>query len=229
MGVFLISLVVSVVPSIFLYKWLVNSKDDKEFKLLCKESVKKGIYAVFPVVLTSLTLYIIGKISNISSISVILYEAYYTFIVLALAEESVKYLQFKSVLKTATYKYDDYDVVIFMTIVGLGFGIIENVTYSIGTGIITMLISGITLAHAGYGFIVGYFYGKSLKTGKMRYRIIGFLISFILHGLYDFGLSEEVINLNDNLAFISIGLAFLSLITLILLIKYVKKRKKFKI
>ena len=226
MGVFLVSIVVSIIPSVILYKWLLKSKSDGKFKSLCKTSLKKGILSVFPIILISLIFYIIGKILHISNISPVLYEAYYTFIALALSEELVKYFTFKSILKKTNYKYDYFDVVIFMSIVGLGFGIIENMIYSINSGIVPMLIKGIDLGHVGYGFIVGYFYSKSLKKGNKNYRLVGFLISWVLHGLFDFGLSEEFIALNDNLMFISLGLALVSVITIILFIRYVKKEKK---
>ena len=104
-------------------------------------------------------------------------------------------------------------------------GMFKDISFSISSGIIPMLIKGIDFAHAGYGFIVGYFYNKSLKTGKISYRLIGFLISWILHGLFDFGLSEEFVALNDNLVFISLGLTLVSIITIIMLIRYVKKEK----
>lgn len=225
MGIFIISLVVSVIPSIILYKWLVKSKSDDEYKSLCKTSLKKGMLAIFPIIILSFALYIIGRILKNAGINLILYEAYYAFIALALAEELVKYLSFKSVLKNTKYKYNYFDVAIFMSIVGLGFGIIENITYSINSGVIPMLIKGTDLAHAGYGFIVGYFYGKSLKKNNKKYRLAGFLISWLLHGLFDFGLSNEFIKLNDNLVFISISLTLISFITLILFIRYVRKEK----
>ena len=226
MGVILVSIIVSVIPAIFLYKWLVKSKDNEKFKTLCKTFLKKGMSSVLIVILVSLVFSIIGRIINISNISPLLYEAYHEFIVLALSEELVKYLTFTSILKKTNYKYDYFDVVIFMSIVGLGFGIIENITLAINSGIIPALIKGIVLAHVGYGFIVGYFYSKSLKTGNKKYVILGFIISWLLHGLYDFGLSEELIALNDNLMFISLGLILVSIITIIMLIRYVKKEKR---
>lgn len=223
---FLISLVVSVIPPIILYKWLLKSKSDENFQYTCKKALKKGFVATFPVILVSLVLYIIGKILGLEKIHPLIYEEYYTFIALALSEELVKYFCFKEVLKDAKYKYSNYDVVIFMSIVGLGFGISENIVYSFDSGIIPMLIKGITLGHTGYGFIVGYFYGKSLETKDKKYRLLGFLVVWLLHGLFDFGLSEELISLNDNLMIISLGLTLVSIITIIKLIKYVRKNRK---
>ena len=222
MLVFLISVIVSTVPSLLLYRWIVNYKDNDNYKDLCKRALKLGLFAVIPICLASFILFIIGKISHLEKINIILYRAYYTIIVLAFAEELVKYLCFKRVLKDTKYKYNYFDIVIAMSMVGLGFGIIENITFSINLGIISMIIKGIDLAHLGYGFIVGYFYAKAVKTKNNFYKYLGFTISWLLHGLYDFGLSDELLKINDNFAFLSVSLTFFSLITLGLFIRYVR-------
>ena len=128
-------------------------------------------------------------------------------------------------IKNNKYKYNWYNITIFMTIVGLGFGCIENVAYSFGSGIIVMLLKGISIGHAGYGFIMGWFYGKMLKTKKKIYGILSFIIPWLLHGLYDFGLSKELIKVNDNFAFISILLELVCIIFVFLIIRFVRKRK----
>ncbi|MGX8714522.1 MAG: hypothetical protein ACSW8A_02095 [Lachnospiraceae bacterium] len=55
------------------------------------------------------------------------------------------------------------------------------------------------LPHAGYGFLTGYFYGRGSKTGQPAMRRMGFLLVWMIHGLYDFSLSQEFIAINDNL------------------------------
>lgn len=100
------------------------------------------------------------------------------------------------------------------------------VVYAIGASIPVVLVRGICLPHAGIGFVVGYFYGKGEKEGKTYYRWIGFLISWLIHGLYDFSLSEELIAYNDNLVFIPLLLAVLDIVLVILLIVFIKKTKK---
>ena len=226
MLVFLISVIVSTVPSILLYRWIKNYKDNDNYKDLCKRALKLGLFAVIPICFASLIFFIIGKVSHLEKINIILYQAYYTIIVLAFAEELVKYLCFKKVLKDTKYKYNYFDIVIAMSMVGLGFGIIENITFSINSGIISMIIKGIDLAHLGYGFIVGYFYAKAVKTKKNFYKYLGFIISWLLHGLYDFGLSDELLKINDNFAFLSVSLTLFSLITLGLFIRYVRCERK---
>ncbi len=220
--VLIVSLLVSLVPSIVLYKWLRKKSENKE---ICKKTFVKGVLSVFPIILTSLILYIIGRLSGFEKVNVIAYRAYYTFIVLAFAEELIKFLTFKNILKNNEYKYSWFDLIILMILVGLGFGCIENVTLALDSGIIVMVIRGISIGHAGYGFIMGWLYGKMLKTGKKIYGVLSFLIPWLLHGLYDFGLSEELIKINDNFALISVSLEIVCIITAFLIIRFVRKNQ----
>ena len=224
--VFIISILVSVIPSVLVYRWIKN-KGDKGYQELCRFSIKKGMISILPVTLVSAGFAIIGIIGKllIPNINPILYKAYYNIIALAFSEELVKFLYFKKVLKETSYKYSWFDVVVVMTLVGLGFGCIENIVFSINSGIIPMLIKGISISHAGYGFIMGWFYGKKLKTNKNIYGVLGFVIPWLIHGLFDFGLSPELIKLNDNFAFISIILELVSIVIVFLIIRFVRKKK----
>lgn len=224
--VFIISILVSVIPSVLVYRWIKN-KGDKGYQELCRFSIRKGMVSILPVTLVSAGFAIVGVIGKllIPNINPILYKAYYNIIALAFSEELVKFLYFKKVLKETSYKYSWFDVVIVMTLVGLGFGCIENIVFSINSGIIPMLIKGISISHAGYGFIMGWFYGKKLKTNKNIYGVLGFVIPWLIHGLFDFGLSPELIKLNDNFAFISIILELVSIVIVFLIIGFVRKKK----
>ena len=223
--VFIVAIFVSLVPSIILYKWIQKKEKDDNCKKIYKNAFVSGILAIFKIILVSAILYIIGKLSGIERISPLLYQFYYTFFTLAFAEELAKFLAFKKVLKKNQYEYSWFSLTIIMIMVGLGFGFIENVVFSIGSGIIEMLIKGISLGHAGYGFIMGWLYGKMLKTGKKIYGVLSFLIPWILHGLYDFGLSKELIDVNDNFAIISVSLEAFCIVVAFLIICFVRKRK----
>lgn len=223
--ILIVAILVSLVPSLLLYKWIQKKEKDEKYKKIYKSAFVKGIIAIFPIILTSLIFNIIGRISGLKDLNPLLYQLYYKFIVLAFAEELVKFIMFKNVLKKNKYEYSWYNLTILIVMVGLGFECIENVTFSFGSGIIEMFIKGISLGHAGYGFIMGWFYGKMQKTGKKIYGLFSFLIPWFLHGLYDFGLSKELLELNDNFAAISISLELVCLICVFLIIRFVRKRK----
>lgn len=221
LGLFL----VSIIPSIILYKWLKKQIDDENYKSTCKKSLIKGILSIFPILLTSEILYIFGKIAFLKVDNELLYQVYYNFIVLAFAEELVKFLFFRKILKTTSYNYSWYSLTIFMVIIGIGFGSIENSLMAIGSNLIMMVIRAISMGHAGYGLIMGWLYGKMLKTKKKIYGVLSFIVPWLLHGLYDFGLTEKLLEINDNFAIISVSLELLSIIFVFLIIRFAHKKK----
>ena len=223
--IIIVALIIGLIPPIILYKWILKKSKDDKFKEICKKSFRSGIIAVFPVLLTSIALLLIGRLTGLQNTNPILYQFYYTVIVLAFAEELVKFLVFKYILKKNDYKYSWFDLTILMTLVGLGFECIETVVLAFSSNIIIMIIRGISLGHAGYGFIMGWFYGKMEKTGKNIYGVLSFLIPLILHGLYDFGLSPELIEVNENFAVMPVLLEVVSLVCVVLIIRFIRKRQ----
>ena len=222
----IIAIIVSLVPAIALYRWLKNRvKDEESYRELCKSALKRGILCVFPILLVSAVFQIIIRLTGVKEANQLLYDALYTFIVLALAEELVKYLAFRRTLKKTDYAVSWLDVTILMTIVGIGFDLIESLVYAIGASVPVVLIRGICIPHAGYGFLVGYFYGKGLKNGSTATKWIGFVLAWLIHGLYDFSLSSSFIALNDNLAAVALSLAVLDIVLVILLVIFVRRAR----
>ena len=224
---FVLAFLVSLLPYIALYRWLQKArKEDPEYRRLCRRALGHGVLSVVAVVLPSGISSLVLRLTGVQKTSPLLYEALYTFIVLAFMEELVKLLFFRRILRRNAYAYPPLDTSVLMTIVGIGFGLLEAAVYAIGASIPEILLRGICLPHAGYGFIVGYFCGKAERVGKPVYTGVGFLIAWLLHGIYDFSLSEEFIALNEDLAAISLLLALLDIVLVILLVVYVKKALK---
>ena len=224
MLVFLLACVVSFVPFAALYLWLRNRrKGDIAYKTLCNKALGRGALCVLPVMLFSGVSYIALRLTGLHNTDKLLYQALYNFIVLALMEELAKYLGFRHVLKKSSYPFSWLDMTVLMTIIGIGFGAIESVIYAIGAIIPVVLVRGICMPHAGYGFLVGYFYGKSVRTGKPALKGLGFILSWFIHGLYDFSLSEEFVAINDNLVIVALLLALLDIVLVFRLIRFVKK------
>ena len=216
MIIFILACIASFIPSAALYFWQRNGiKEDKAWRKLCDRTLLKGVLSVFPVVLLSGACLLFLRLIKLQETHPLLYETLYTFIVLALAEETVKYLTFRSVLQKTDYPCSWLDVAVLMTMVGIGFASVPVV-----------LIRGICVPHAGYGFVVGYFYGKGFKTGKPNQRWIGFALAWFLHGLYDFSLSEEFVAVNENLMIVGLALAVLDILLVINLIVFVQRAKK---
>ena len=167
------------------------------------------------------------KLTVFKGIPVLAYQAIYNFIVLALAEEAVKYVSFRLIIKKRNAAYSWADIVAVMVILGAAFGLSEDIPYAVGADAITMLVRGFTMGHVGYGFLMGWFYAKSLSAGKKHYSIIAVIVPWLLHGLYDFSLSPDLIAWNDNLVIVSFMMALIDVALVILtIIFFVRSRKK---
>ncbi len=229
MGVLIIALAASFVPAVLLYFWCKNKvrkPSEEKYKNACRDALMKGFLCVLPVMLVSASISILFRIIGIHDGHSLLESALHDFFVLAFSEELCKTFMFTRVLKKADYSYTWLDMIIFMTIVAVGFEIMEGFVYAVGSGAIHMLVRGITLMHGGYGFIEGWFYGKAKYTGNWFYAVLGFTICTVLHGAYDFGLSDDFAALGEDTAFLSVGLALLALITFIVMIIFFAKKNK---
>ncbi len=214
------------IPAVILYSWIKKKGRDAAFEGICRNAFVKGLLSAFPILLASFLFTIVEGLIGLKKLDPLVYRAIHTFITIAFAEEIVKFLVFKHVIKNNSYEYSWFDLTVLMTLVGLGFGAIENLAIAVDANPIVMIIRSIEMGHAGYGFITGWFYGKGKKYGNKALQYAGFILSWLLHGLYDFGLSKELEEFNDNLVFIPILLVLVSFICIILIIRFVKKRNR---
>ena len=227
MILYILACLISYIPLIALFLWLRSYvKKDEEFRKLCNSFLLRGVLCIFPVVLFSAVCNILLRLTGVHNSNPLFYQALYTFIVLALSEEIAKYVTFRKGLKKHEYPYSWLDVSALMTIVAIGFALLESIVYSLQASIPVVLIRGICLPHAGYGFITGYFHGKGEKSGQPAYRWIGFALAWFFHGLYDFSLSEELHAINDNLVIIPLLLAVMDIVLVIIQIVFTVKAKK---
>ena len=227
MALFIIACIASFIPFIGVFLWLRNSlRKDIDYRKICDRSLLHGIISILQITLFSGVSYILLRLTRLQDANPLLYQALYNFIVLALMEELAKFLTFRKILKKTDYRYSQLDVVVIMTIVGIGFGMIESVVYAFGASIPVVLVRGICVPHAGYGFLTGYFYGKGLKTGNSIKMKAGFIISWFLHGLYDFSLSKEFMEINEYLMLVALALAVMDIALVIWLIIFANKAKK---
>ena len=221
--------VLSLIPSIALYFWMKNKvrkPEDEAFKQTCRTALLNGFLSTVFIVLLSGTFAVTAGLLGIKEGASLPATAYHKFIKLALSEELIKSLMFWKTLKKANYSYTWQDIIIFMVTVSIGFEIMEAVVYAIGEGPIPILIRGILIMHGGFGFIEGWFYGKAKYTKNKAYIAAGFLIAWLLHGAYDFGLNDEFLAMNPNNAYLSVGIAGFSLVLLVLLIVFFTRKRK---
>ncbi len=220
-----IALLISYIPSLLIYFWLRNMKDDPDHRRTCRKLLRNGMLVVLGVTLFSLTANILWALLAGDKVSPLLDAAFHDFILAALSEETVKLCMAGRLIKKNRGTISWLDTAIYVTIVGIGFTLVEDVVYMFSTSIIHILVRGLTSLHVFYGMFMGWYIGKSRYTGKKRYAVIGFLVPWFLHGMYDFSLSEEFGALNDNLVFVPFLVILVTLIIGIRMILNIRKAK----
>ena len=125
----------------------------------------------------------------------ILYSVLLYFGVVALAEESSKYI----LLKRRTWRSAEfncqYDGIVYALFVSLGFALWENISYVMAYGFDAAILRALTAipGHACFGVFMGVFYSLAKRADNRgdeaasgTYRFLSVLIPALLHGVYDF-------------------------------------------
>jgi len=117
----------------------------------------------------------------------------FTAMAVGAIEEICKFLPLAVVIYHRRYFNEHTDGIIYFALAGLGFGLPENIIYTLqfggGTGATRLLLT--PLFHAATTGIIGYYLAKQKLSGKAVIGVGMPLTSIIiLHGLYDFGLAS---------------------------------------
>lgn len=221
MTVLIAAFLASLIPGIIVFVWLSRIDQDLlGYSDSCKKAVLYGMLSTLPVAGIAIVLYLLMVFTGLAKCDIVIVSIYEDYIMAALLEETMKFLFFRKVLSKTECDYSWRNLTAFMTLVGLGFGFPEAIEYGFVTGPGQMLVRGLTLGHAGYGFILGWFYGKTVYTGEKKYAVLGFLLVFLLHGTYDFTLTPEFDKYGFIFDFIPVTLAIVSLITAFVMIGF---------
>lgn len=225
MAFLIIAFIASLVPSLIIFFFLRKLKDDEEYKKNCGKALGRGLLSVFPVFLGSAVFALIKIFLLKDRLPELWMTAYDDFIKICLVEEAIKFLSYRKLIKDLN-GYSRLELIAYMTIVGLGFGLAEDIPYAISSNAGQMLIRGITAMHGGYAFIIGFFDSKALRHKRPLYTWLGLFIAWLLHGAYDFTLSETVGKLSDAIAIIPVTLAFIGLILVVTIFVFMSKARK---
>ena len=90
------------------------------------------------------------------------------------------------------------------------------------TNVGQIIVRGIAMGHVSYGFLMGYFRGKGMKTGNGFYRILACVLPWAMHALYNFSLSPVVAG-NDFFTFTAVTLAALDVIIWVFFVLKLRK------
>lgn len=194
MGILLwIVVVVAVIPAVALMIYIYNQdKIEKEPSDLLWKLAGLGVLAALAAALLEMA----GEYALSGSIptDILVYPVFYAFLIVATAEEGMKYL----LMKKATWKHPafDYkfDAIVYAVFCSLGFAAFENIFYVMDYGMTTAVVRALISipGHMSFAVAMGYFYGLAKKfeqIGDMKtctkYQWMAFLSAALLHGFFD--------------------------------------------
>ena len=198
----LILIAAAVIPAIFLM--IKVYKSDR----LEKESGRALVNLVIAGILSSLIALVEERILSALLNSAVqkgtaLYNVLLYFVIVAVSEESSKYIMMKSRTWHSPEFNCQYDGVVYAVFVSLGFALWENISYVLSYGFATALVRAVTAipGHACFGVFMGVFYGIAKKyqiQGKASMsklmRIMALVFPALMHGAYDYIASMEQVN-----------------------------------
>ena len=187
--------ILSLPISILLVRWLMKKKMEIPFE---KGDVSKLVFAgmlsmVVAAVVTLLIICVRVKTSLAEIRSRAAGQTYLsafigTFLSVGLVEELSRFLFIRLSTVKKRFAKTWLDLVICGGIVGVGFQLLEDITYVNGD-LITAIFRAVTPFHFTFGAIMGFYIGKALESGKKGYYIPAVLIPALLHTLFDSSIS----------------------------------------
>ncbi len=183
----------AVIPAVVLlrYVYLHDTVEKEPPALLWKLAILGALSGIVAGVLEMLGSSALSGVVNADSE---IYSMLYAFLIVAVAEEGVKFLVLKSCTwRNSAFNYR-YDGIVYAVFVSLGFAILENIGYvfSYGLGVAFSRALLAIPAHAGFAVFMGSFYGRAkvfeaygMHGKSVANQWTGYIIAVLLHGFYD--------------------------------------------
>ncbi|MBQ6560219.1 MAG: PrsW family intramembrane metalloprotease [Erysipelotrichaceae bacterium] len=223
MAVMVLVLLLSFIPSILMFLFLRNNrKDDEVYRKDCNALLGKGLLICMIVFLGDLALKIPWNMTGIGEKYPLINEIFTCFIINALIEEGVKFLTANKSIKKDISKTSKLDVISYLVIAALSFGLLEDIAYVFSTNIGQIIVRGILMGHVPYAMLTGQLYGKGIAEKKKWFGVLGFILSVLLHGTYNFMLKDD---LPDWSAFVVVTETALEFIYMICMIFFISKKR----
>lgn len=108
-----------------------------------------------------------------------------TLLLVGLVEEGCRFIGVRLMSRNRTEFSTVLDMVICGGLFGCGFQIYEDISYSLGSGILVAIARALTPFHYLFGAIMGYFIGRALVTGKKSYYAWALMAPALIHTLFD--------------------------------------------
>ncbi len=227
-----IAMLVASVPGIVLLVMIykLDSIEPEPVPLLVKLFLLGGFAVPIFAIIVGTVLEWVGN--ALFAYTPVLYSLFSAFIVAAAVEETGKYMVLKKLTwKNPAFNYR-FDGVVYSTTVALGFDIIENLLYLVGSDASTAYLRAAFPGHFIFGIYMGYYYGqaKSLElagdlAGAKKMRRKGVITAVLIHGFYDFVC--DISSFSDNDLILILGILLLVVVMCVLNVTAYKNIKKF--
>ncbi len=218
----LILCLLSFIPSIILFIYFLHLKTDEDYRDNCKKIMVRGLLSVIGVFFASLISRIIYNLLLRDIATPVIADLYTCFVTNAICEEGVKFYSAYSIFKDKKSTLCAADLIVFLIISAMGFGISEDLVYAFGTTPGQIIVRGLLIAHGSLGAIMGTLYAASIRKHSIPLRILAFVVPIIMHGTYNFGLKDT---LPDWSGMVSLLITVCEFIFLIRTIIFLKKHK----
>lgn len=188
---------IAIIPVILISKYVHGKDKNKEPVGLLALLFLAGVASCFLVVFISmfLTPYLPFMQIDTSQPNNFLDVLLYSFVGVALIEESCKFLMTYAIGYRNRSFDEVYDIVVYSVFVALGFAGFENILYVFQNGIVTGILRAVLAVpgHACDGLFMGYYLSlakishlKKNKESERNYIIKSIFVPVVLHGIYDF-------------------------------------------
>lgn len=219
------ALLVSYIFPLGYFFFLKNGhKEDEEYQKDCWKTLLRGLLLGFPVFGFSFACNIIFALLTKDRSFPVLEALFSAFVLKALSEELMKYLNAGKTMKKNHEKVSYLDLLSFTCISAIGFELMEAVFYLIESNAGQILVRGITNMHASFGLIMGSIIGKGYKKGRKNPVPLGIFIPTLIHGFYDLCLAKAFEGADWTL--LAVPIAAACLILNIYFIFFIRKTRK---
>ena len=223
MLILVLALIVSFVPSVLMFLFLLNNrKDDEEYQKNCTKLFWKGVPISLLVCLMDLILTLVFSFSGLSEAPELLKDVFKCFVINATVEETCKFLVANKYIKADRERVSRLDVISYLTIAAISFGLVEDIVYMFSTNVGQIIVRGVLMGHVPYELFMGLFYGKGLAENNKGCKILAFVVPILFHGSYNLLLKESM---PDWSAVVVITEVFIEVIFLVYMIFFIRKKR----
>lgn len=166
-----------------------------------------------------------------------LFNLFIFYLLIASIEELAKFITAKTILKKNKYFDEAIDAMIYLIVLALGFGLVENIlagTQELTSShwLITVLQTlslrfvGANLIHALCSGLIGFFWALTLIKGKKYYLINGLIIGILLHTFFNIAIIRLADYLGPSALYLISFILFIATIILLWIFDVIKQIKK---